>query len=269
MRVALIDADILAYQAAVVSEQSFDWGDGMWTLHAFEPDAIAAFNTILNTIVEKTKADDFYLMFSDRDNWRKDVLPTYKSNRSGVRKPMLLRFLKEIAEENYKCVTMPGLEGDDVLGIWMTQPSKLEPVRELILCSIDKDFKTIPGKHYNFKADEFFEISEHEADKWHMVQTLTGDTTDGYAGCPGCGPKTAEKILQAALDEGTPWANPQQLREIYWKHVVKAYDKAGFGEEEALVQARVARICRHSDYDHVNKKVILWTPTCTNSLVAP
>lgn len=269
MRVALIDADILAYQAAVVSEQSFDWGDGMWTLHAFEPDAIRAFNTILNTIVEKTKADDFYLMFSDRDNWRKGVLPTYKSNRSGVRKPMLLRFLKEIAEENYKCVTMPGLEGDDVLGIWMTQPSKLEPVRELILCSIDKDFKTIPGKHYNFKADEFFEISEHEADKWHMIQTLTGDTTDGYAGCPGCGPKGAEKILQAALDEGTPWANPAQLREIYWKHVVKAYDKAGFGEEEALVQARVARICRYEDYDHVNKKVILWTPTCTNSLVSP
>jgi 5'-3' exonuclease len=269
MRVALIDADILAYQAAVVSEQSFDWGDGMWTLHAFEPDAIAAFNTILNTIVDKVEADDFYLMFSDRDNWRKDVLPTYKSNRSGVRKPMLLRFLKEIAEENYKCVSMPGLEGDDVLGIWATQPSKLDPVRELIVCSIDKDFKTIPGKHYNFKSGEFFEVTEHEADYYHMLQTLTGDTTDGYSGCPGVGPVAAGKILQKAMEEGTPWANPAQLREIYWKHVLKAYDKAGFGEEEALVQARVARICRHSDYDHVNKKVILWNPKSTNSLVSP
>jgi 5'-3' exonuclease len=260
MRVALIDADILAYQAAIVSEQSFDWGDGMWTLHAFEPDAIAAFNSILNTIVDKVDADDFYLMFSDRNNWRKDVLPTYKSNRSGVRKPMLLRFLQEVAQENYKCVTMPGLEGDDVLGIWATQPSKLAQVRELIVCSIDKDFKTIPGKHYNFNKDEFFEITPHQADHWHMVQTLTGDATDGYSGCPGIGPKTAEKILQAALDEGTPWADPAQLREIYWKHVVKAYSKAGFGEEEALVQARVARILRSEDYDSINKKVILWKP---------
>lgn len=259
-KVALIDADILAYQAAVVCEQAYNWGDGMWTLHVFETDALKAFTEMLDNIIAKTKVDDFYLMFSDRENWRKDVLPTYKSNRTGVRKPMLLTFLREVAEERYKCVSMPGLEGDDVLGIWMTQPSKLEPVREFILCSIDKDFKTIPGKHYNFKADEFFEISEHEADKWHMIQTLTGDTTDGYAGCPGCGPKGAEKIIQAALDEGTPWANPEQLREIYWKHVVKAYDKAGFGEEEALVQARVARICRYSDYDHLNKKVILWTP---------
>jgi 5'-3' exonuclease len=260
-KVALIDADILVYQAAVVCEQAHDWGDGMWTLHVFETDAIKAFTEILNKILEKTKADDFYLMFSDRENWRKEVLPSYKSNRSGVRRPMLLSFLREVAEERYKCVSMPGLEGDDVLGIWMTQPSKMAPIRELILCSIDKDFKTIPGKHYNFKADEFFEITEHQADYWHMNQTLTGDTTDGYAGCPGCGPKTADKILQAALNEGTPWANPAQLREIYWKHVVKAFDKAGFGEEEALVQARVARICRAEDYDQLNKKVILWNPS--------
>lgn len=268
-KVALIDADILVYQATVIAEQPYDWGDGMWTLHVFESDAIRSFQEILNRILEKTKADDFYLMFSDSENWRKEILPTYKSNRAAVRKPMLLKFLREWAHEKYKCVSIPTLEGDDVLGIWMTQPSKLEPVRELILCSIDKDFRSIPGKHYNFKADEFFEVTEHEAAIWHMKQTLMGDATDGYAGCPGCGPKGAEKIIQKALDEGTPWANPQQLREIYWKHVVAAYDKAGFGEEEALVQARVARILRHEDFDYINKKVILWTPTCTNSLVDP
>lgn len=265
-KVALIDADILAYQAAVVAEQAFDWGDGMWTLHAFEPDAIRAFDEMVNRIIEKVDADDCYMMFSDKENWRTEILPTYKQNRSGVRKPMLLRFLREVAYEKYQCVSIPTLEGDDVLGMWLTQPSKLEPVRDLVLCSIDKDFKTIPGKHYNFKKDEFFEVSEHEADKWHMIQTLTGDATDGYQGCPGVGPVGAEKILQKALDEGTPWANPAQLRELYWQHVVKAFDKAGFGEEEALTQARVARILRYEDYDHINKKVILWTPTCTNSL---
>lgn len=260
MRVALIDADILTYQAAIVSEQAHDWGDGMWTLHAFEQDGIAAFNGILNSIVEKSQAKEFLLAFSDKDNWRKSVLPTYKSNRAGVRKPMLLKFLREYAESTYTTLCKPELEGDDVIGIYATFKSKLEPVREFIICSIDKDLRTIPGKHYNFNKDEFFEVSEHEADKWHMVQTLTGDTTDGYTGCPGVGPVGAEKILKAALDEGTPWANPQQLREIYWKHVLKAYDKAGFGEEEALVQARVARILRAEDYDDIAKKVILWTP---------
>lgn len=259
MRTALIDADILAYQAAAVSEKATDWGDGLWTLHAFEEEAALAFETSLNRVLEKVEATNFLLAFSDSQNWRKDVLPTYKGNRADTRKPMLLKWVRQYANK-YDCLSIPTLEGDDVMGIWATTKSKLDPVREFIICTTDKDLKTIPGKHYNFGRDEFFEISEHEADKWHMMQTLTGDTTDGYSGCPGCGPVGAAKILQKALDEGTPWANPKQLKEIYWKHVVAAYDKAGFGEEEALAQARVARILRAEDYDTIQKKVILWTP---------
>jgi DNA polymerase-1 len=261
VRIALIDADILAYQAAAVSEQPINWDDEMWTLHAFESDAIRAFETSLSGLLEKVEATQCLLAFSDKDNWRKQVLPTYKSNRTGVRKPLLLKFLREYAQAKHQCVSIPTLEGDDVIGIYATDASKLEPEREFIICSLDKDFKTIPGKHYNFGRDEFFEITEHQADYWHMVQTLTGDATDGYSGCPGCGPKTAEKILKEALDEGTPWANPKQLREIYWTHVLKAYEKAGFGDEEALTQARVARILRSQEYDDIQKKVILWTPT--------
>lgn len=260
MRLALIDADILAYQAAAVSEKPIDWDDGLWTLHAFEQDAITSFESSLSSLVQKVEATKYLLVFSDKDNWRKKVLPTYKSNRAGTRKPLLLKFLREYAHKKHQCISIPELEGDDVIGIYATTKSKLDPVRDIIVCSLDKDFKTIPGKHYNFGRDEFFEITEHQADKWHMVQTLTGDTTDGYAGCPGVGPVGAEKILQKALEEGTPWANPQQLKEIYWKHVVAAYNKAGFGEEEALVQARVARILRAEDYDDIQKKVILWTP---------
>lgn len=261
MRVALIDADILAYQAAVTAEQAVDWGEGMWTLHAFEADAEAAFKSILGSIMEKTKCDRPMLAFSDSTNWRKDVLPTYKANRSGVRRPMLLRFLKEWAFTEYLCIQYANLEGDDAIGIRATSPSIMLEQGDITICSIDKDFKTIPGKHYNFGRDEFFEVTEHQADIAHMMQTLTGDSTDGYSGCPGVGPKTAEKILAAAIEEGTPWANPQQLREIMWQHVVKAYAKAGFGEEEALTQARVARILRHGEYDFTTQQVKLWTPT--------
>ena len=259
MRTALIDADILAYQAASVSEKATDWGDGLWTLHAFEEEAALAFETSLNRVLEKVEATSFLLAFSDSQNWRKNVLPTYKGNRAEARKPMLLKWVRQYANK-YDCISIPTLEGDDVLGIWATTKSKLDPAREFIICTTDKDLKTIPGKHYNFGRDEFFEITEHQADKWHMIQTLTGDTSDGYAGCPGVGPVGAEKILQKALDEGTPWANPKQLKEIYWKHVVAAYEKAGFGEEEALTQARVARILRATDYDDIQKKIILWNP---------
>lgn len=260
MRTALIDADILAYQAAAASEQPVNWDGGLWTLHAFETDAIKSFETTLSSLLNKVEADDCLLAFSDKSNWRKSVLPTYKSNRATVRKPMLLKFLREYAQETYQCLACPTLEGDDVIGLWATDQSKLAPTKEYIICSLDKDFKTIPGKHYNFGRDEFFEITKHQADYWHMFQALTGDATDGYSGCPGCGPKTAEKILKAALDEGTPWANPEQLRGIYWEHVVAAYAKAGFSEEEALTQARVARILRTGEYNFETNQVNLWKP---------
>jgi DNA polymerase-1 len=45
-----------------------------------------------------------------------------------------------------------------------------------------------------------------------------------------------------------------------WEIVVSAYRRAGLGEEAALVNARVARICRYTDYDFKEKKVKLWNP---------
>lgn len=258
MRVALIDADIVAYQAAAAAEKPINWGGGIWTLHAFEAEASAAFSLTIDRMKEKVEADTVILAFTGTDNWRKDVLPTYKGNRAETRKPMLLQYLKEYAQDDYECIIREPLEGDDILGTIATNQFA---VHSYIICSIDKDLKTIPGQHYNFGRDEFFEVSVHEADYNHMLQTLTGDTTDGYAGCPGIGPVTAKKILQKALDEGTPWANQEQLNALYWIEVVKAYAKAGLGEEEALVQAQVARILRHDEFDKRTNKVKLWMPT--------
>ena len=256
MTTALVDADILAYQAAAASEQPIQWDADLWTLHAFESEGERRFDEMLDNIAKAVEADKVVLALSDSENWRKAVLPTYKSNRAATRKPLLLKHLKDRALDKYEAFLRPTLEGDDCLGILGT----MKKTGDSIICSLDKDFKTIPGRHYNFGRKEFFDVTLQQADYWHMVQTLTGDTTDGYTGCPSIGSKTAEKILQAALDEGTTEATPQQLREIYWQHVVKAYAKAGLSEEEALTQARVARICRSSDYDFKTKQVILWSP---------
>jgi DNA polymerase-1 len=45
-----------------------------------------------------------------------------------------------------------------------------------------------------------------------------------------------------------------------WAAVVSHYEAAGLTEEDALVQARVARILHRSDYDMDKKEPILWTP---------
>ena len=254
---ALIDADILAYQAASTAEQATDWGEGMWTLHADEKDAKRHFVGMINSILERTNCDEATLVWSSSTNWRKAIYEPYKSNRAATRKPMVLKTIREWAQQEYHSIIEDNLEGDDLLGLLATDP---ELDGKYIVCTIDKDMRSVPASHYNFGRDEFFEVSEFEADRYHMLQTLTGDATDGYTGCTGVGPKTAEKYLIAAIEEGTPWAKPEDMKELYWKHVVKAYEKAGLSEEFALSQARVARILRHGEYDFKTKEVKLWTP---------
>lgn len=252
MLLALIDADIVAYQAASSAEQPVKWDDDLWTLHAYESDGERIFRELIETIRKKSQAQDVILAFSDSHNFRKDILPSYKENRSGTRKPMLLKCLKEYGKRQYESYQMDNLEGDDVLGILSTDP-EFKMGHDLVVCSLDKDFKTVPGYHYNFGKDQEFSINTQESHYWHMYQTLTGDATDGYSGCPGIGPKKAEKIL----NEGwrlTDWGIS------YWDAVVKTYEKAGLCEEEALVQARVSYILKKQDYDYETGEVKLWTP---------
>jgi DNA polymerase-1 len=81
-----------------------------------------------------------------------------------------------------------------------------------------------------------------------MIQTLTGDTVDGYSGVPKVGAVTANKML---ADKDMP------VKDM-WEIVVKAYEKAGMNEQDALQQARVARILRHGEYDKKTGEVKLW-----------
>lgn len=45
-----------------------------------------------------------------------------------------------------------------------------------------------------------------------------------------------------------------------FEQVVKIFESKGLTEEDALRQARVARILRASDYNKKKKEVILWNP---------
>lgn len=251
----LLDSDIIAYQHAASSQTDIDW-DGDGNKSSYTDDFDLVMHNVTNSIdalVEKLKADNYIVCLScdSKDNWRKDILPSYKENRSGVAKPLLLAAIKDAMRSRYNCYERPRLEADDIMGILSTHPKLVKGKK--IIVSIDKDMKTIPGWLFNpNKADKPILISEPEADYWHLYQTLIGDTTDGYKGCPGIGPKKAEKIL---IGNGHP---EEQLHR--WKYIVQTFEAKGLTEEDALVQARVARICRHTDYDFKNKEVILWKP---------
>lgn len=244
----LLDSDIIAYQHAATAQKEIDWdNDGDKTLVVDDLEVVLHYvDDTINATMERLNGDNFIVCLScnSEDNWRKQVLPSYKENRAGVAKPLHLSAIKEAMRSRYECYERPTLEADDIMGILSTHPRLIKGKK--IIVSEDKDMKTIPGWLYNPRKGEKPKcIQQFEADYWHLYQTLIGDTTDGYKGCPGIGPKKAEKAL---------------IESQSWQTVVGLYASKGLTEEDALVQARVARICRAEDYDFKNKEVILWTP---------
>src|SRR4051812_48001235 len=97
---ALVDGDILVYQAALEAEHEHRGDDGCGTYHAHEEDAYAGFQRALDQIMEDTKATDFLIALTDSaKNWRLGILPTYKGNRKYVRKPLLRKHLNEWVQQ--------------------------------------------------------------------------------------------------------------------------------------------------------------------------
>ena len=134
---------------------------------------------------------------------------------------------------------MPTLEADDAMGIYATLHT------DNVIVSPDKDMRQIPGKLYDL--NEVTEIDPEEGRRWHLIQSLAGDQTDGYSGVPGIGVKRA-----IALFEQNGYT---------WKTVIEAFKEKDLDEDVALMNARLAKILTCNDYDLAEQRPILWTPT--------
>ncbi len=252
MTTLLIDGDIVAFQSAAATEHPVKWDDDMWTLHAYESDGQQLIMSKIEQAMEKTGADHYKIYLTGKENFRKDVLASYKGNRKDVRKPLTLVPLKEWLIAEHSAVLREPFEADDLLGIAATRDS------DTILMSEDKDLKTVPCMFYNpAHPDEgVYRIKEKEADLWFMTQVLTGDAVDNYKGCPKIGPVKAQQIIQRASLLSKDHA--ERMQHI-WEAIVTAYEKAGLTEDDAIAQARCARILRDEDISEEGK-IILWNP---------
>jgi len=235
----LIDADFIVYKNCAAAETELDFGNDVIVVTSNFSDAYTAVSRELSRIQNKFGTfSDLILFFSDSQNFRKKILPSYKGHRNR-KKPCGYKRVIEALRKEYKVIMKPTLEADDTMGIYATKyPGNC-------IVSPDKDMKQIPGQLYNL--DEIFTVSSEDGAKWHLIQSLAGDQTDGYAGVPGIGVKRAVSLFE---EHG-----------YSWKTVVKAFKEKGLTEDDALVNARLARILTANDYDFIKKQPILWTPT--------
>ena len=237
----LIDADFIVYKCCAACETEIDYGEDVIFVTSNFSDAYNA----VKKEVEKIKSAfggfaSPILFFSDSKNFRKKIYPDYKGHRNRKKPCGYKRVIRNLRIE-YDVIVMPELEADDAMGIYATQhPGN-------VVVSPDKDMKQIAGKLYDLETSK--DITAEEGARWHLIQTLAGDQTDGYSGVPGIGVKRAETLFNK---EGYSWST-----------VVKAFEDKGLTETDALTNARLARILTIDDYDTKRQEPKLWTPEST------
>lgn len=276
--VAIIDADVLVYQMAHRAQSNVDWGED-------EPCADLAhardgIKEAVEQCLDDTDSDREIMCLTPAGSlFRHDVYPDYKQQRRAAERPALYWPLREWVETNWPCVQRARLEADDVMGILATSKTALIPGDEpRTICTVDKDLRTIPGRHYNWRKPslgvEF--VREGEADLAFYCQALQGDMTDNYPGCPSIGTKRARRALG---EFHQPWGG-DDLDDLFdevgaWERIVETYSfNMPFTwegdsrtvppmeevEEYALTMARCARILRGCDYNSKTGTVKLWEP---------
>jgi|TARA_E500000318_G_C3525068_1_gene198062 DNA polymerase-1 len=236
----LIDSDFLAYKAAQACEIGIDFGEDVIIAQSQFSEVLKVFNNELNKVTKAMMEDDFILYFSSTKNFRKKIYPDYKGHRM-KRKPLGYKRLVNYCRENHNFKLIEGLEADDTIGIEATRFA--DPHN--IIVSPDKDMRQIPSTLWDMKND-VVEITKDDGDRWHLIQSLSGDPTDGYSGCPGIGVKRATELLDK--------------NENKWEAVCKAYRDRGLSDDDALLNARLAKILQKEDFDHDRNQPILWTP---------
>ena len=234
----LIDADYIVYKCCAACETEIDYGEDVIFVTSNYSDAYKAVTRDISNITKQF--GDFatpILFFSDSNNFRKKISPDYKGHRNRKKPCGYKRVIRDL-RINYEVIVMKTLEADDAMGIYATA----HPGNTIV--SPDKDMRQIPGKLYNLTDTTY--ITPEEGARWHLIQTLAGDQTDGYSGVPGIGVKRAETLFD---------------KEGYsWQTVLKAFNDKGLTDADALLNARLARILTLDDYDTKRQEPILWTP---------
>ena len=238
----LIDADYIVYKSCAAAETEVDFGEDLIVVTSKFSDVMKNINRELDKIKKEFFDPTLILFFSDHKNFRKEIYPDYKGPGALQISCGYKRCVNRLKEE-YQTIIMPTLEADDSLGIFATGN------RDCCIVSPDKDLRQIPGQLWDMKNDPIT-ITKEEGRRWHYIQTLAGDQTDGYAGVPGYGVETSAKLFE---EKG-----------YYWDTVVSAFESKGMTFEDALLNARLAKILQTEDYSYEFNRPIPWYPSAAD-----
>ncbi len=162
-------------------------------------------------VLEKEKPDYIGVVFDvSAPTFRHEMFPEYKAHREEMPEDLRksIPYIRKIIEGfNIPIIELAGFEADDVIGTLAKEAEKqgfttymMTPDKDYAQLVSDHIFMYKPGKSgddaevWGLKeVQENFGIKT--ADQVIEILGLMGDTADNIPGCPGIGPKTAEKLI--------------------------------------------------------------------------
>lgn len=151
----------------------------------------------LQELLDTVFCTEYLMAVKGPGNYRNLMYPEYKLNRHAdpTKQNEFVPILRKLAVHEDLAIESDGREADDLMRIWAEQA--IAAGDDYIICSIDKDLKCIPGKHYLMHKDKKHTIvvSPEEAMRHYYEQLLKGDPTDNIPGVPRVGDVKATKLL--------------------------------------------------------------------------
>lgn len=252
-RVVLIDGANLAYRAQYTHM-------GLTTAKGKPTGVIFAVLRMLNTIYTKfercpvllfweggtLKVEDGKSKIIDFGipNWRKalQTKKKYKGNREITKERIdvyaQLPHVQEVLNVlRYPQFSVPGLEGDDLIGIATRRLKKKLDLDEIAIVSSDRDFFQLiddvvsvyrPGKGTMLKYTPKLVLREHRVHphEWAVFKAFVGDSTDNYDGIDGIGPVKAARMVQLGADPTLPWNEQRKEFRVEFKSIKDQWSQA-------------------------------------------
>jgi len=200
-KVALIDADRFKY---VVASNMFYKIDTEGETHSKELLEEVIENCLYRYVFSHYKAKAYVFLFSAPSKnlfrYRLSNEKEYKGNRSKSEDRQFyeekyddMAYVFKYVDRNQLAFLDSELEADDLISMLQNENTFVH--------SNDKDLIQVQGTHYDEEDRTFYEVSEKDAFKTLMFQTIKGDTTDNIPGLKRCGPKFVEKLEKFEDDQ--------------------------------------------------------------------
>ena len=175
--------------------------------------AVSGFCNMLFKLLEDSKSNEnsekpthFAVIFdSARKNFRNEIYPEYKGNRSDTPDDLIPQFdyiRKSVLAFNLPSIELINYEADDLIATYVDQI--LSKGAKVTIVSSDKDLMQLykknvriydPMKNKFINKDDINNKFGVKPEKVVDVQALAGDSSDNVPGVPGIGIKIAAELI--------------------------------------------------------------------------